>query len=249
MSYLAAFYDFYNLPQKNQTVTEAENVLIQTICQPPASILDVGCGTGRHLIPLQQMGYQMYGLDSNADMLASLNQKAVNIPIMEQSITNADCIGEIQAANWPMQFDLIISMWNAFNEYALDIYSATAALQNMRELLTDKGRILLNVADANLIKPTELNYTRKVQLGELKAELTSTLLSFDAQSNITSCREVLKVNQNGQIKSYTGELVQRWWKLAQLQQLCHQLSLQIEHTHQLPVNQELYIEISKLELA
>jgi SAM-dependent methyltransferase len=36
-------------------------------------ILELGCGTGRVLLPLAQAGYRVYGLDHDADMLAYLH--------------------------------------------------------------------------------------------------------------------------------------------------------------------------------
>ena len=39
-------------------------------------ILDVGCGTGRHYIPLTQEGYEVTGLDLSQNMLHMLKKKA-----------------------------------------------------------------------------------------------------------------------------------------------------------------------------
>jgi len=40
------------------------------------SILDVGCGTGRHAIELSKRGYRVTGIDLSASMLAKARQKA-----------------------------------------------------------------------------------------------------------------------------------------------------------------------------
>lgn len=41
-----------------------------------SEILDVGCGTGRHYIPLMQEGYDVTGLDGSQNMLSVLKRKA-----------------------------------------------------------------------------------------------------------------------------------------------------------------------------
>lgn len=41
-----------------------------------AAILEVGCGTGRLLLPAREMGYRVNGLDASPDMLDMLRQKA-----------------------------------------------------------------------------------------------------------------------------------------------------------------------------
>lgn len=56
------------------------------------SILDLGCGTGRHVIPLAEKGYRCYGIDISAEMLRILKkkikEKKLNIHIAEGDIAN-----------------------------------------------------------------------------------------------------------------------------------------------------------------
>lgn len=68
------FFDQY-APQYNDEIftknTEYEvQFLIEELhLQPGASILEVGCGTGRHTIPLTKAGYRVTGVDISAAML------------------------------------------------------------------------------------------------------------------------------------------------------------------------------------
>lgn len=39
------------------------------------AILDVGCGTGRHMVPLLKMGYKVVGIDNSKEMLQVLSEK------------------------------------------------------------------------------------------------------------------------------------------------------------------------------
>jgi SAM-dependent methyltransferase len=43
---------------------------------PGAAILDVGCGTGRHAVPLAELGYAVTGVDLSEGMLAQARAKA-----------------------------------------------------------------------------------------------------------------------------------------------------------------------------
>lgn len=58
------------------TVREVDFLLEELELAPGASILDVGCGTGRHSIELAKRGYALTGIDLSARMLAKAAETA-----------------------------------------------------------------------------------------------------------------------------------------------------------------------------
>ncbi len=64
-----------NVFTKN-TVREVDFVVEQLRLAPPASILDVGCGTGRHSVELARRGYAVTGLDLSVEMLVQAKAAA-----------------------------------------------------------------------------------------------------------------------------------------------------------------------------
>jgi len=54
-----------NVFTKN-TLREVDFLLEELVLQPGGSILDVGCGTGRHSIELAKRGYAVTGLDRSS---------------------------------------------------------------------------------------------------------------------------------------------------------------------------------------
>ena len=65
-----------NVFTKN-TVREVDFLLEELSLQPGDSILDVGCGTGRHSIELTKRGYDVTGLDLSSEMLARAADAAI----------------------------------------------------------------------------------------------------------------------------------------------------------------------------
>jgi ubiquinone/menaquinone biosynthesis C-methylase UbiE len=70
-----AFFDAHapvyedNVFTKN-TILEVDFLLEELSIRPGGSILDVGCGTGRHSIELTKRGYDVTGIDLSSEMLA-----------------------------------------------------------------------------------------------------------------------------------------------------------------------------------
>jgi cyclopropane fatty-acyl-phospholipid synthase-like methyltransferase len=51
------------------TIQEVDFIIDELHLKPPAAILDIGCGTGRHAIELARRGFEVTGIDLSAGML------------------------------------------------------------------------------------------------------------------------------------------------------------------------------------
>jgi ubiquinone/menaquinone biosynthesis C-methylase UbiE len=69
---------------------------VEEHCPRPGRLLDLGCGTGRLLIPFAQRGYQVVGADLSAEMLAVASEKAsaagVVVQLLRANLTELDCL-------------------------------------------------------------------------------------------------------------------------------------------------------------
>jgi SAM-dependent methyltransferase len=70
----APYYD--QNPFTQNTVAEVDFILSIFPLMPGMSILDMGCGTGRHAIELAKRGFRATGVDISAGMLAEARKKA-----------------------------------------------------------------------------------------------------------------------------------------------------------------------------
>jgi ubiquinone/menaquinone biosynthesis C-methylase UbiE len=66
----------------DQNRTEKQLQFLKDQLKPDGYILDVACGTGRHLIPLSQQGYGMVGLDISANLLKIAKQRSKEIQLV-----------------------------------------------------------------------------------------------------------------------------------------------------------------------
>ncbi|MER5479380.1 class I SAM-dependent methyltransferase [Streptomyces sp. NPDC002734] len=77
---------------------------------PGARVLDAGCGTGRVMIRLAELGYDCVGVDLDASMLAVARQQAPQLPWFQADLAELDA----EALGGAEDFDLVVVAGNVF---------------------------------------------------------------------------------------------------------------------------------------
>ena len=147
------FFNYDYAPQYEeeiftQNTTEEVRFLVRELNIPEGSrILDVGCGTGRHAIPLAQKGYRVTGVDISPAMLKETRKAAtrsgVDITLIES---------DAQEMSFPHQFDAAICLC----EGALSLLGSgddpyehdVRILENIFRSLKPNGKFITTVLNA-----------------------------------------------------------------------------------------------------
>ncbi|MCX6068474.1 MAG: class I SAM-dependent methyltransferase, partial [Chloroflexi bacterium] len=105
------------------------------------SILDIGCGTGNHAIPLAQRGYQVTGVDLSENMLSHAREKAkaANAP---SSLTFQQ--GDARTVDVRQKFDAVLMMFAVLG-YQLTNEDVFSALNTVRKHLNPSGLFIFDV--------------------------------------------------------------------------------------------------------
>ncbi|MBC3993912.1 class I SAM-dependent methyltransferase [Streptomyces sp. AC563] len=87
-----------------------------TLVPPGARVLDAGCGTGRVMIRLAELGYDCVGVDLDASMLAVARRQAPELPWFQADLASLDPaeLGVVAG------FDLVVAAGNIFPLLASD---------------------------------------------------------------------------------------------------------------------------------
>ncbi len=111
-------------------------------------VLELGCGTGRMLIPLAEAGVRMVGLDLNPDMLAQAYRKIEKLP---QDVRDRIEIieGDMRTFSLDRKFDMIMIPYRAFL-HLMTPEDQKAALLRIHEHLSDGGRLVFNIFDPRM---------------------------------------------------------------------------------------------------
>lgn len=87
-----------------------EAQLCAALVPPGARVLDAGCGTGRVMIRLAELGYDCVGADLDASMLAVARRQAPQLPWIQADLATLDLAEHHVAAD----FDLVVAAGNIF---------------------------------------------------------------------------------------------------------------------------------------
>lgn len=122
--------------------TEAElRALVRLLPKPPARVLDVACGAGRHSIGLARRGYAVLGIDQSREFLALARREAeragVGAVFERRDMRRLGYRGRFRAA---------INLWTSFGYFRRPA-DDVAALRSMFEALEPGGRLILEVLD------------------------------------------------------------------------------------------------------
>src|SRR5690349_5525981 len=100
----AKYYDLFY--REKDYAVEVDYIIKAGKFSPPMSILDLGCGTGGHVLPLAERGFHVTGVDLAEEMIGQAKQKALESKIVADFFR-----GDIRSLDLGKKFDAVISMF------------------------------------------------------------------------------------------------------------------------------------------
>lgn len=113
---------------------------------PEASILELGCGTGRVLVPLAEKCAYIHGIDSSEAMV-SLCRKKLAVSSIPDSRARVQ-VDDITDVDLHRQFDLITAPFRVFQNLETDAQT-DGFFHTVRRHLSSQGTCILNVFNPN----------------------------------------------------------------------------------------------------
>ena len=132
----ARYYDL------NPEMLEDIGFYFDRIPSPEASILELGCGTGRVLIPLSRNCSNIHGVDASEAMISICKEKLTrgSIPSSKANVQ----VGDITDIGLDRTFDLIIAPYRVFQNLETDS-ECEGFFRTVRKHLVLGGTCVLNV--------------------------------------------------------------------------------------------------------
>lgn len=148
----------------------------------PKTILDGGCGTGGHAIPLARRGYEVTGIDQSEQMISIAKNKA-----MEDSIDVDFHLMDLRELELHRNFDACICMFSVMG-YLTNGKDLSKALFNIREHLGDGsllifdfwyGPAVLSISPSPKLKKVEKDGAKIIRFAEPWLDTSAHLCEVD----------------------------------------------------------------------
>jgi len=130
----ARFYDLlYESKDYLGECAFLERIFESHALRPVRSVLDLGCGTGGHIVHLARRGFELAGLDRSEQMLAKARRK-----VQEAGLAVDLHLGDLRDVNLGRTFDAVIAMF-AVMSYQVSNADLAGAFRSARRHLAPGG--------------------------------------------------------------------------------------------------------------
>ena len=121
---------------------------VEAATQARGPVLELGCGTGRILIPAARAGANITGLDSSQHMLGACRRKLENEPAdVRQRVTLVE--GDLRDFHFPHSFRLVTIPFRPF-QHITTVEEQLSCLASIHRALADDGRLVFDLFNPSL---------------------------------------------------------------------------------------------------
>ena len=175
---------------------------------PIISVLDIGCGTGKHSWELARRGYQVTGVDLSTQMLDLATSQPHESS--EQSRPHFKH-GDVTTMDLKEEFDAAVMMF-AVISYLNTNESFIAGLRNVSRHLKPGGLFLADFwygPGVLMDNPTDRTHTRSIGASTVERRVTPRVNL--AQNSCTLSYEVVTIDANSNERKSTEEHIMRYF--------------------------------------
>ncbi|MBU4485291.1 MAG: methyltransferase domain-containing protein [Candidatus Delongbacteria bacterium] len=170
---IAKYYDLIMSPFDYQELVNCLDDLIISNGGERTNILDLGCGTSEELLYFMQLGYEISGIDSSAEM----------IEISKDKLKNGNFkVGDMRNFKTKKKFDNVISVFDSLN-YLTDPKEMSKCFISVNNALNNGGLFLF---DFNSIYGL-VNEWEGIKIEETEDFFISYDSTFDTNRLILEC--------------------------------------------------------------
>jgi SAM-dependent methyltransferase len=144
------YLELFPFPEAAQTDEEVA-ALAHLLPSPPAHVLDLACGQGRHAVRLAQRGYQVVGVDTSRQFLEDAHRSADELGVKIDLVES-----DMRDITYKDEFDAVVSFFTAWGYH--DDAENQQVLERVARSLRDGGWLIMDIIHRDWLMSV---YTRK----------------------------------------------------------------------------------------
>jgi 2-polyprenyl-3-methyl-5-hydroxy-6-metoxy-1,4-benzoquinol methylase len=133
-------------PWARHADAEARSAIDAFGIRPPATVLDFGCGEGRHALSVARQGFHVTGVDVSESMLEVAEEAAIEEGLSDRLVF---VVGDCRRIDLGARFDAALCLYDVIGS-SPDNEDNAAILTNLARHLNTEGRVLLSVMNMQL---------------------------------------------------------------------------------------------------
>ncbi|MGB3097230.1 MAG: methyltransferase domain-containing protein [Candidatus Deferrimicrobiaceae bacterium] len=153
-------------PLEGNAEKEVEEILALLAVRSGSVVVDLGCGRGRHAIPLARKGCRVTGVDLSEKMLGLARARAHREGVSVEWVRE-----DMRVFRRPGEFDLCLSLFTSFGYFRDE--ENQSVLDNVGASLKEGGTLLLDLRNAGkgLSRLENWDQTIEVPSGKLRMSM------------------------------------------------------------------------------
>lgn len=207
MDYADAYDAIYGAKNYRGEVDLIERILARHGFEGPRRLLDLGCGTGNHALPLASRGHEVVGVDRSPAMLARARAKASAVSVFSVEFEE----GDIRRLNLGRRFDAVLMMFTVLG-YQFEDADLEAALAAVRRHLEPGGLFIFDVWNGRAVLADRPGERRVVVKDGAAQIIRETRPLLDISRHICRvCFDLKRVDADGHTEVWREEHVVRYY--------------------------------------
>lgn len=189
-------------------------------------ILELGCGTGRVLLPLLKRGYHVAGVDTSEAMLALAREKLAEYPESRLSLvcTRLQDLDGIRDETYALAY-CALNTWSHLHDAA----DALRALNAVRRVLLPAGLLIIDLQDAEYRQPSRGEMVLAGVFEKLNGTVVKTVaVSTDAATGVDEAVVVWDETAGTSLVRTVRRTLMRPYRRGEMEQLLARASFEIE---------------------